>query len=150
MESGNMTDIEAVALFLQFVPLEGELLDFFHPLTAQVMSLLRGMPCLPTDPLHLHSAEPSSFFTSLVTPASFLYKAEEQVIWKRPSQVLYVRDDFIREHISQVRSRWQGKSWLLCNKNVPTKLAILFRVPTYTLPFVIDMELHSSPADQFN
>ena len=116
-----------IALFLQFVPLEGELLDFFHPLTAQVMSLLRGMPCLPTDPLHLHSAEPSSFFTSLVTPASFLYKAEEQVIWKRPSQVLYVRDDFIREHISQVKSdgrrspgfsatRMFQPSWLYCSE----------------------------------
>lgn len=103
-ETGHMTDIEAVALFLQFVPLEGELLDFFQPLTAQVLARLRGTQCLPTDPLHLGSADSNPTFSSLVTPASRLYM-EAELQWKRPSQVLYVRDEFIREHISQVISR---------------------------------------------
>lgn len=102
-ESGDMTDMEAVALFLQYVPLEGELLDFFQPLTAQVLTLLRGTSCLPTDPLHLDT-DTNQTFSSLVTPSSRLYLTEEALQWKRPSQVLYVPEDFIREHISQVRA----------------------------------------------
>lgn len=99
-----MADIQAVSLFLQFVPLEGELLDFFQPLTSQILNLLRGTSCLPTDPLHTSEEEETTpTFTSLVTPTSTTCVEEEgeELRWKQPSQVLYVRDDFIREHISQ-------------------------------------------------
>ena len=109
-----MADIQAVALFLQFVPLEGELLDFFQPLTSQILNLLRGTSCLPTESIHTgneeeeeeeeeEGGETTPSFTSLVTPASVTCAGEEGegLRWKQPSQVLYVREDFIREHISQ-------------------------------------------------
>ena len=99
--------MEAVALFLQFVPLEGEPLDFFQPLTRQVLNLLRTTNCLPTDSDHAPRRDTPTF-TSLVAPSSTLSsrgggggEGEELPQWKRPSQVLYVRDDFIRDHISQ-------------------------------------------------
>lgn len=97
---GSLTDIEAIALFFQFIPLEGELLDFFHPLTSQILNLLRGTSCLPTDPQHVLT-EVDFTFDTLVTPTSNLF-LETDLMWKQPSQILFVRDAFIREHISQV------------------------------------------------
>ena len=97
--------MDAVALFLQFVPLEGEVLDFFQPLTNQILHLLRGTNCLPTEPLP--SLTPTTF-TWLSSPTSFhqqghVVEVEAAAVeWKQPSQCLYVKDDFIHEHIPQV------------------------------------------------
>ena len=89
-----------MALFFQFVPLEGELLDFFQPLTSQILNLLRGTNCLPTDPLRLR-ADITPTFDTLVSPSSLLL-LDNDLVWKQPSQMLFVRDVFVREHISQV------------------------------------------------
>lgn len=35
--------------FLQFVPLEDEILDFFRPVALNILQLLRARPCLPTQ-----------------------------------------------------------------------------------------------------
>ena len=96
----NLTDVEAIAVFFQFIPLEGELLDFFQPLTSQILNLLRGTACLPTDPQHV-LVETCSTFDNLVTPSSNLF-LKDDLVWKQPSQILFVRDPFVREHISQV------------------------------------------------
>jgi len=42
--------IEAVVHFLQFVPLEDEILDFFRPVASNILQQLRAKPCLPTEP----------------------------------------------------------------------------------------------------
>ena len=72
---------QAVALFLQFVPLEGEIHDFFRPISSQILSLLRRTSCLPSE----------------VSPDSALTVAA----FKQPSQLLFVRNPFIRQHIPQ-------------------------------------------------
>ncbi len=93
-----MTEIDAVALFLQFVPLEGELLDFFQPLTSQIHTLLRGRNCLPTEPLNKKS---KNLLFSGAEDSDLHAQGREELEWKQPSQILFVRDKFIREHISQ-------------------------------------------------
>ena len=89
-----------MAQFLQFVPLEGELHDFFQPVTSQILNLIKGTNCLPSDPC---SSSDSSDFTELVKPASEHGFNMKELQWKQPSQLLFVKEkfSFIREHISQ-------------------------------------------------
>ena len=49
-ELPDVSPMQAVAFFLQFVPLEGELHDFFRPVSSQILHLLKGKQCLPTEP----------------------------------------------------------------------------------------------------
>ena len=95
--------MHAVAQFLQFVPLEGELHDFFQPVTSQILSRIMGTNCLPSDPLPLDFSSTHHSFVDLVTPASEQSISDDQVMWKQPSQLLFVKEKFgfIREHISQ-------------------------------------------------
>lgn len=95
--------MQAVAQFLQFVPLEGELHDFFQPVTSQILSRIKGTDCLPSDPLSLDSPCTQHSFIDLVTPTSEQSFSNDQVVWKQPSQLLFVKEKFgfIREHISQ-------------------------------------------------
>ena len=95
--------MQAVAQFLQFVPLEGELHDFFQPVTSQILSRIKGTNCLPSDPLSLDSPSTQHSFVDLVTPTSEQSFSNDQVVWKQPSQLLFVKEKFgfIREHISQ-------------------------------------------------
>ena len=92
--------MEAVALFLQFIPLEGELHDFFHPISRQILNLLRGTDCLPTDPVPT-STQPQSHLALFAS--SELEDSPIQISWKQPSQLLFVKDkfSFIRENIPQ-------------------------------------------------
>ena len=92
--------MKAVAQFLQFVPLEGELHDFFHPLTSQILNLIKGTDCLPSDP---SSSTQQYHFNDLIIPASEQRFSLEELVWKQPSQLLFVKEKFgfIREHISQ-------------------------------------------------
>ena len=91
--------MQAVAFFLQFVPLEGELHDFFRPVSSQILHLLKGKQCLPTEP-GVDVAQDS--LLSLIKSASSDGKSEEELpLWKQPSQLLFVRNDFIRRHIPQ-------------------------------------------------
>ena len=46
----DFTDMEAVTAFLQFVPMEDEILDFFKPVASQILSKLKARPCIPTQP----------------------------------------------------------------------------------------------------
>jgi hypothetical protein len=95
--------MQAVAQFLQFVPLEGELHDFFQPVTSQILNRIKGTNCLPSDPLSLHSHSTQHSFVDLVTPASEQTVSSDQIVWKQPSQLLFVKENFtfIRDHISQ-------------------------------------------------
>ena len=100
-----MSEVEAVALFLQFVPLEGEVLDFFQPLTSQILNLIRGTKCLPTEP-YVHDMTVT--FSSLISSSTSSIRMEarggarlSEMEWKQPSQCLYVRDEFVHDHIPQ-------------------------------------------------
>ena len=42
--------VQAVCNFLQFIPLEDEILDFFRPVASSILQKLRSKPCLPTEP----------------------------------------------------------------------------------------------------
>ena len=42
--------MEAVSAFLQFVPMEDEILDFFKPVASQILNKLKARPCIPTQP----------------------------------------------------------------------------------------------------
>jgi len=45
----EFSDIESLLRFVQFIPLEDEILDFFRPVAAHIMQHLRAKPCLPTQ-----------------------------------------------------------------------------------------------------
>ena len=47
----DLNPIEAVSYFLQFVPHEDEILDFFRPVGMSILNLLKAQPCLPTQGL---------------------------------------------------------------------------------------------------
>ena len=101
-----MPAMQAVAQFLQFVPLEGELHDFFQPVTSQILNLIRGSDCLPSDPSgsSLRSSTTKSSFADLVALTSEqMLNDGSDVEWKQPSQLLFVKEKFtfIRQHISQ-------------------------------------------------
>lgn len=96
-ELPGVSPMQAVAFFLQFVPLEGELHDFFRPVTSQILHLLKGKPCLPTEPV---ADKTQGSLLSLITPASDCAR-EGLPLWKQPSQLLFVRNDFIRRNIPQ-------------------------------------------------
>lgn len=43
--------IEGVSRFLQFVPLEDEVLDFFRSVASDIIGRLKRTPCLPAAPI---------------------------------------------------------------------------------------------------
>ena len=89
--------------FLQFIPLEGELHNFFHPVTSQILNLIKGSNCLPSDPSPPTQISSQHSFADLVIPTSQQDFSNDQVEWKQPSQLLFVKEKFkfIREHIPQ-------------------------------------------------
>jgi hypothetical protein len=40
--------MEAVCTFLQFVPMEDEVLEFFKPVASDILKKLKAKPCIPT------------------------------------------------------------------------------------------------------
>ena len=46
----EFNNIEAVTSFLQFVPMEDEVLDFFKPVASDILKKLKARPCVPTQP----------------------------------------------------------------------------------------------------
>lgn len=40
--------LQSLWSYLQFVPLEDEILDFFKPVATQILKKLRATPCMPT------------------------------------------------------------------------------------------------------
>ncbi|KAL3859495.1 hypothetical protein ACJMK2_009714 [Sinanodonta woodiana] len=69
--------IEALSAFLQFVPMEDEILDFFKPVATEILKKLRGKPCVPTEPDN-----------------------KGAVMWKIPSQTVRVRDKLVHRVIT--------------------------------------------------
>ena len=88
-----------MALFLQFVPLDGELHDFFKPVSTQILTLLRGTGCLPTQPGTDLTSDPFSLVQC--PPQDEVDDTNLPVLWKQPSQLLMVRDNFILKHLPQ-------------------------------------------------
>ena len=41
--------MEAVCTFLQFVPMEDEVLEFFKPVASDILKKLKAKPCIPTQ-----------------------------------------------------------------------------------------------------
>ncbi|XP_074643214.1 uncharacterized protein LOC141900295 isoform X2 [Tubulanus polymorphus] len=76
--ASGVDDVRAVMRYLQFVPLEEEIVDpFFHPLATQIHQKLRGRPCLPTQP-----------------------NANQEIEWKLPSQMVICPDLLVHEVIT--------------------------------------------------
>ncbi|VDI46757.1 Hypothetical predicted protein [Mytilus galloprovincialis] len=73
----EFTGMKALINFLQFVPVEDEILDFFRPVSTQILKQLRAKPCLPTQPNN-----------------------KGVVSWKLPTQVVTVKDALIREVVT--------------------------------------------------
>lgn len=71
--------LESLWAYLQFVPLEDEILDFFKPVASQILHKMRAMPCMPC-------AVPG--------------KKGAAIQWKLPSQTLMVQDSLVRQVIS--------------------------------------------------
>ncbi|XP_053402751.1 uncharacterized protein LOC123550539 [Mercenaria mercenaria] len=73
----EFNSMEAVCTFLQFVPMEDEVLDFFKPVASDILKKLRAKPCVPTQP-----------------------NSQGVVSWKIPSQTVRVRDPLVRSVIT--------------------------------------------------
>ena len=93
----GLSPTNAVALYLQFIPLDGELHDFFKPVAVRIRNLLRGTACLPTEPGSEDIAEPFSIIKE------FSHSESDGLLhlWKQPSELVIVRDPWIKKHISQ-------------------------------------------------
>ena len=76
----ELEGLTAVCLWLQLVPLEDEVLDFFKPVASSILHKLRAQPCLPCRP----------------TQGKDLH-------WKMPSQVVAVRDPLLLEIVTPDR-----------------------------------------------
>ncbi|KAL3860253.1 hypothetical protein ACJMK2_010402, partial [Sinanodonta woodiana] len=73
----SFSAIEALSAFLQFVPMEDEILDFFKPVATEILKKLRGKPCVPTQP-----------------------NSRGVISWKIPSQTVRVRDPLVHKVIT--------------------------------------------------
>ena len=95
--------VKAISLFVQFIPLDGEVHDFFKPVTSQILRLLKGSKCLPTDPLnegHSSNYDPFRKIMNILGNDDLDFE-EAEVAWKQPSQLVTVAHDFIRDYIPQ-------------------------------------------------
>jgi hypothetical protein len=91
---------EAVALYLQFIPLDGELHDFFKPVAIRIRNLLRGAACLPTEPGPEDISEPFSIVQALARPDTQETHGQN-LLWKQPSELVVARNSFIRAVVPQ-------------------------------------------------
>ena len=99
----EMSAIAAVALFLQFVPLKGEVHDFFKPVTGQILQLLQGKQCLPTDfsSIFTTNDDPFGVIIEIVRRGDLEMAGDQIVDWQQPSQLLKVSNKLIRWCIPQ-------------------------------------------------
>jgi hypothetical protein len=89
-----------VALYLQFIPLDGELHDFFKPVAIRIRNLLRGAACLPTEPGLEDISEPFSIVQALARPDTQETHGQNP-LWKQPSELVVARNGFIRAVVPQ-------------------------------------------------
>ncbi|XP_021342125.1 uncharacterized protein LOC110442712 isoform X2 [Mizuhopecten yessoensis] len=73
----EFSTLEAITSFLQFVPMEDEILDFFRPVASQILAKLKAKACVPTQP-----------------------NSKGMITWKMPSQTVIIRDSLICELIT--------------------------------------------------
>ncbi|XP_005090510.1 uncharacterized protein LOC101857532 isoform X2 [Aplysia californica] len=74
----DLSPVEALCLYLQFIPLEGEVMGFFTPVAPHILTLLKDKNCIPvmgTD-------------------------KKGSVQWKKPSQTIICQDSLVREIVS--------------------------------------------------
>lgn len=93
-------------LILNFIPLEGEVHDFFQPVTREILRLVKGSECFPTDPsLPNTLIDPMDKIISIATKGGHSINTttndELCISWKQPSQLLYVKHQIIRDCIPQ-------------------------------------------------
>ncbi|XP_077982386.1 uncharacterized protein LOC144437336 [Glandiceps talaboti] len=74
----SLSDLQAVCSFLQYVPLEDEILGFFKPVARQILQQLKASPCLPTD----------------------VQTEDDHYEWKLPSELAVTRDPLLRQVIT--------------------------------------------------
>ena len=87
-------------MYLQFIPLDGEIHDFFRPVAIRIRNLLRGASCLPTEPGSNETTEPFSIVQSMFQEESEDTKNLNH-LWEQPSKLIVVRSNYIRKHIPQ-------------------------------------------------
>ncbi|BFZ19889.1 hypothetical protein BsWGS_22929 [Bradybaena similaris] len=73
----DLSPIKALIWYLQFVPLEGEVMDFFKPVATKILALLRAKECMP-----------------------ILTGDKAAVQWKMPSKTVIAKDSLVLEIIS--------------------------------------------------
>ncbi|XP_062567288.1 uncharacterized protein LOC134229558 [Saccostrea cucullata] len=73
----DFSNVEAVTSFLQFVPVEDEIIDFFRPVANQILQKLRAKQCVPTQP-----------------------NSKGKCSWKIPSQTVTVKDPLVLEVVT--------------------------------------------------
>lgn len=79
-----MSTLEALCIFLRFVPLEAEVQGFFQPVTRQIMQLLRASKCMPV------------VTTETVPLSNSTYDEDEDDIkWVQPSQAVIAKDKLV-------------------------------------------------------
>ena len=106
----------AVKLFLQFVPLEGEVHDFFNSVSGQIIRLLQGKRCLPTDLFSTSNTAIDDPFSVIIDVISEGDLNDSSVVeWRQPSQLLKVSNELIRSCIPQsLLHSILGLSYLNC------------------------------------
>ncbi|XP_059167842.1 uncharacterized protein LOC131949848 [Physella acuta] len=72
--------LEAFVMYLQFIPLEGELLDFFKPVSTQILRQLKAKECVPV-----------------------LSTDSKSIVWKIPSKTVITHDKLVLRMISPER-----------------------------------------------
>lgn len=98
----GMPPVQATAYLLQFIPLDGEIHDFFRPVSTLILDCVRGIPCLPSDPVMTYDVENPDVLSLITSSQDQSYDSLEGTIrWVQPSQLLIVHDEFIKDHISQ-------------------------------------------------
>nr|KAG5712633.1 hypothetical protein BaRGS_029688 [Batillaria attramentaria] len=76
----EFSGLESLWAYLQFVPLEDEILDFFKPVATQILQRLRAFHCIPV--------------------ATSATGKKDAIEWKLPSQTVMVQDSLLLEVIS--------------------------------------------------
>lgn len=74
-----MSSLDALCLFLRFVPLETEVQGFFQPVARQIVQLLKASKCLPVQK------------ANCTTPD----EDDQSLEWVQPSQVVIARDRLV-------------------------------------------------------
>ena len=121
---------------MQFVPLQGEVHDFFRPVSGQTLRLLKEKDCLPTD--FFPTATTSDPFDIIVDEGNLIDTAV--VEWRQPSQLLKVSNELIRSCIPQsLLHSILGLSYLNCglHNEISEKLTTQLGIGSITVQHLV-------------